>query len=41
LSGEFFERRFNHQPIAIFDFPEPLDTGKAMVEFYREMNEIG
>ena len=41
LSGEFFGRRFNQQPIAIFDLPEPSDTGKAMVEFYRDMNELG
>ncbi len=37
LSGEFFGRRFNQQPIAIFDVPEPSDTGKALVEFYTDM----
>ena len=29
------------QPIAIFDVPEPSDTGKALVEFYKDMQELG
>ena len=41
LNGELFGRRFNQQPIAIFDLPETSDTRKAWVEFYRDMNEIG
>ena len=41
LSREFFGRRFSQQPIAIFDVPEPSDTGKALVEFYRDMQELG
>ncbi len=41
LSREVFGRRFNMQPIAIFDVPEPSDTEKALVEFYRDMQEIG
>ena len=39
LNGEFFGRRFNQQPIAIFDLSEPSDTRKAMVEFYPDMND--
>ncbi len=41
LSAEYFGRRFNQQPIAIFDVPEPSDTGKALIEFYRDMNSLG
>ena len=41
LSAEYFGRRFNQQPIAIFDVPEPSDTGKALVEFYRDMKMLG
>ena len=40
LSREFFGRRFNHQPVAIFDIPEPPDTGKALVEFFKDMKEL-
>ena len=29
------------QPIAIFEVPEPSNTGKALVEFYRDMQELG
>ena len=41
LSAEYMGRRFNQQPIAIFDVPEPSDTGKAMVEFYKDMQQLG
>ena len=41
LSSEYFGRRFNQQPIAIFDVPEPSDTGKALVEFYTDMHHLG
>ena len=40
LSREYFGRRFNHQPVAIFDIPEPPDTGKALVEFFKDMKEL-
>ena len=41
LSGEFFGRRFNQQPIAIFNVPEPSDIGKALVEFFSDMKMLG
>jgi hypothetical protein len=41
LSCEFFGRRFNQQPIAIFDIPEPSNTGKALVEFFQDMRPLG
>ncbi len=41
LSHEYFGKRINQQPIAIFDIPEPSDTGKALVEFYTDMNTLG
>jgi hypothetical protein len=41
LSGEYVGRRFNQQPIAIFDVPEPSDKGKALVEFYSDMKMLG
>ena len=41
LSSEFFGRRFNQQPIAIFDVPEPSDTGKALVEFFEDVKCLG
>ena len=41
LSSEFFGRRFNQQPIAIFDVPEPSDTGKALVEFFEDVKSLG
>ena len=37
LSAEYMGRRFNQQPIAIFDVPEPSDTRKALVELYKYM----
>ena len=40
LSREYFGKRFNHQPVAIFDIPEPPDTGKALVEFFKDMKEV-
>ena len=40
LSKEYFGRRFNHRPIAIFDVPEPSDTGKALVEFFKDMKTL-
>ena len=41
LSPEYFSRKINQQPIAIFDIPEPSDTGKALVEFYMDMKTLG
>ena len=41
LNSEYFGRRFNQQPIAIFDVPEPSDTGKALAEFYLDMHHLG
>ena len=40
LSNAYFGRRFNQQPIAMFDIPEPSDTGKALAEFYKDMNAL-
>ena len=40
LSREYFGRRFNHQPVDIFDIPEPPDTGTALVEFFKDMEEL-
>jgi hypothetical protein len=40
LSYEYFGRRFNQQPIAIIDLPEPSDTGKTLREFYMDMNDL-
>ena len=40
LPREYFGRRFNQQPIAIFDLPEPPNTGKALVEFFTEMRTL-
>ena len=41
LNSEHFGRRFNQQPIAIFDVPEPSDTGKSLAEFYLDMHHLG
>ena len=41
LSCEYFGRRFNHQPIAIFDIPEPSNTGKALLEFFQDIRSLG
>ena len=41
LSGEYFGRKFNQQPIAIFDVPKPSDTEKALAEFYKDMKILG
>ncbi len=41
MIGEFFGRRFNQQPIAIFDLLEPSNTGKVLVEFYKDMHDLG
>ena len=41
LTVEYFGKRFNQQPIAIFDSPEPSDTGKALAEFYNDMHDLG
>ena len=48
LSHEYFRKRINQQPIAIFDITEPSDTDKALVEFissvfisYTDMNTLG
>ena len=41
LSVEYFGRRFNQQPIAIFNAPEPSNTGKALIEFYRDIHSLG
>jgi hypothetical protein len=40
LSREYFGRRFNQKSIAIFDIHEPCDTGKAFIEFYKEMRTL-
>ena len=40
LSFEYFGRRFNQQPIAIIDLPEPSDTGKILREFYMDMKNL-
>ena len=40
LSREYFGRRFNQKPIAIFDIPEPCDIGKALIEFFKEMRTL-
>jgi hypothetical protein len=40
LSYEYFGRRFNQQPTAIIDLPEPSDTRKVLREFYRDMNVL-
>jgi hypothetical protein len=40
LSREYFARRYNQKPIAIFDIPEPCDVGKARIEFYKEMRTL-
>ena len=41
LNSEYFGRRFNQQPIAIFDVPEPFDTGKSLAKFYLDMHDLG
>lgn len=41
LSLDYFGKRINQQPIAIFDIPEPSDTGKALAEFYTDMKMLG
>jgi len=41
LNSEYFGRRFNQQPIAIFDVPEPSNTEKALAEFYLDMHHLG
>jgi len=41
LSAEYFGRRFNYQPIAIFDVPEPSDTGKTLNDFCRDIHSLG
>ena len=40
LSSEYFGRRFNHQPIAIIDLPEPSNTGKVIREFFLDMQSL-
>jgi hypothetical protein len=40
LSFEYFGRRFNQQPIAIIDLPEPSDTGKILREFFSDMKDL-
>jgi len=40
LSREYFGRRFNQQPIIIFNIPEPSNTGKALVEFFQDMKRL-
>ena len=40
LSHEYFGKRINQQPVAIFDIPEPSDTGKALVEFFTDMRKL-
>ena len=40
LSREYFGSRFNHQPAVIFDLPEPPNTRKALVEFFKDMKEL-
>ena len=41
LSSEYFGRRFNQQPIAIIDLPEPSNTGKVIREFFMDMQSLG
>ena len=40
LNKDYFGRRFNQQPIAIFDLPEPSNTGKALVKFFTDMKTL-
>ncbi len=40
LSSEFFGRRFNQQPVAIIDIPEPSNTGKVIREFFEDMQRL-
>jgi hypothetical protein len=40
LSSEYFGRRFNQQPIAIIDLPEPPNTGMAIREFFMDIQEL-
>jgi hypothetical protein len=40
LNHEYFGRRFNQQPVAIFDIPEPSNTGKALKEFFVDMKSL-
>ena len=40
LSSEFFGRKFNQQPVAIIDIPEPSNTGKVMLEFFEDMQRL-
>ena len=40
LNKDYFGRRCNQQPIAIFDLPEPSNIGKALVEFFTDMKTL-
>jgi hypothetical protein len=40
LIHEYFGKRMNLQPIAIYDIPDPSDKGKALAEFYKDMDTL-